>query len=70
MTIPKTVRDILDIREHDKIEFVLRKNGEVTVKREQPKDIWSLAREQAVKYGSIDTPEIDWGSDVGNEVID
>ncbi|WP_137596853.1 AbrB/MazE/SpoVT family DNA-binding domain-containing protein [Paucilactobacillus kaifaensis] len=70
VTIPKTVRDVLDIREHDKIVFVLSENGEVIVKREQAKDIWELAREQVAQYGSINTSEMDWGPDVGNEVID
>ncbi|AMV60668.1 Hypothetical protein ADU72_0902 [Pediococcus damnosus] len=38
---------------------------------DQKKDtFWDKVNAHVAKYGSIDTPQIDFGSDVGAEVID
>lgn len=40
--------------------------------RKSPKDssIWKTIDEQQEKYGSVDTPEINWGNDVELDDID
>lgn len=32
--------------------------------------LWDTVAEQEEEYGSVNTDEIDWGQDIGNEVID
>jgi len=34
------------------------------------KDMWTIVDEQEKKYGSISTPEIDWGEDVESTDFD
>ncbi|HAJ55331.1 MAG TPA: AbrB family transcriptional regulator, partial [Lactobacillus sp.] len=43
---------------------------QVMIDKEQKSDLWSIIREQDAAHGSIDTPEPDWGKDVGAELID
>lgn len=38
--------------------------------KEPKSDLWSIICEQEAVHGSIDTPEPDWGKDVGAELID
>ena len=33
-------------------------------------DLWKKVRGQEEKYGTIDTPEIEWGEDIGTEIIE
>ena len=68
ITIPKAVRDFLQLSENDTIEFNVEDDG-VTIQRKKD-DSWGVAEKQRVKYGVVNTPEIDWGKDVGSEVID
>ncbi|WP_318530594.1 AbrB/MazE/SpoVT family DNA-binding domain-containing protein [Companilactobacillus hulinensis] len=68
ITIPKQVRNRLHLDKHDSLNFVIKSNGEITV--ENDKNFWRIVAEQEKKYGSVSTPEIDWGQDVGSEVID
>ncbi|KRK80463.1 AbrB/MazE/SpoVT family DNA-binding domain-containing protein [Companilactobacillus nodensis] len=68
ITIPKEIRTKLNLKKHDNVEFVTKDNGEVVIKSKN--DLWSVVKEQEKKYGNLSTPEIDWGEDVGVEVID
>lgn len=33
-------------------------------------NFWDKIDEHVAKYGNISTPELDWGPDVGTEIID
>ncbi|MGF2384692.1 AbrB family transcriptional regulator [Lentilactobacillus otakiensis] len=33
-------------------------------------DFWKVVDQQEKEYGSVDTPEVDWGEDVGSENFD
>ncbi|HBG91411.1 AbrB family transcriptional regulator [Lactobacillus acetotolerans] len=39
-------------------------------KEETPENMWDIVKAQEKKYGNLSTPEIDWGPDVGSEIID
>lgn len=73
VTIPKAVRDLLALKKADTLEFVIDDDNRVSLKR-QPDDstdqFWNTIREQEAKYGSYDTPTVEWGEDVGSEKID
>ena len=73
VTIPKAVRDLLALKKADTLEFVIDDDNQVSLKR-QPDDsadqFWNTIREQEAKYGSYDTPPVEWGEDVGSEKID
>ncbi|GHP13401.1 hypothetical protein YK48G_08260 [Lentilactobacillus fungorum] len=72
VTIPKAVREALNVKSSDEIEWELRSDGQITVKRMSPEkdDFWKMVDEQEKKYGKVDTPEIDWGPDAGSEDFD
>lgn len=44
--------------------------NQITVEKPKTHNLWDIVEEQRKKYGNIDTPEIDWGSDVGEERLD
>lgn len=70
ITVPKSVREALQVGKQDKLRFSLRDNGEVIVEREQPDEFWSAVEKQEKIYGNLSTPEPDWGTDVGAEEFD
>lgn len=72
VTIPKTIREVLNVKSSDEIKWELGSDGQITVKRKSPEksDFWKTVDEQEKKYGSVDTPEVDWGEDVGSEDFD
>ena len=71
ITLPKILREKLELGDSDKtIVFNLSDDKPVTVEKLKTNNLWDIVEEQRKKYGSIDTPEIDWGSDVGEERLD
>ena len=71
ITLPKILRDKLELGDSDKtIVFNISDDKPVTVEKLKTNNLWDIVEEQRKKYGSIDTPEIDWGSDVGEERLD
>ena len=71
ITLPKVLRDKLELGDSDKtIVFNIFDNKPVTVEKPKTNNLWDIVEEQRKKYGSIDTPEIDWGLDVGEERLD
>lgn len=71
ITLPKILREKLELGDSDKtIVFNISDDKPVTVEKLKTNNLWDIVEEQRKKYGSIDTPEIDWGSDVGEERID
>ena len=71
ITLPKVLRDKLELGHSDKtIVFSISDNKPVTVEKPKTNNLWDIVEEQRKKYGSIDTPEIDWGLDVGEERLD
>lgn len=71
ITLPKILREKLELGDSDKtIVFNISDDKPVTVEKLKTNNLWDIVEEQCKKYGSIDTPEIDWGSDVGEERLD
>ena len=71
ITLPKILREKLELGDSDKtIVFNISEDKPVTDEKPKTNNLWDIVEEQRKKYGSIDTPEIDWGSDVGEERID
>ena len=72
ITIPKAVRQTLKVSSQDELIFLIdEQSGDISVKKaEKTKNLWSIVAEQKAQYGSLDDGEIDWGEDVGTEVID
>ncbi len=73
VTIPKAVRDLLALKKSDTLEFIINEDNSVTVQRKpqvSDNNLWDIVAQQEAKYGSYDTPAIDWGEDVGTEQID
>lgn len=71
ITIPKAVRDKLKLNSNDRtIVFNIEDDKAITVEKPKENDLWDIVAEQQQKYGSIDTPEIDWDDDFGEERID
>ncbi len=69
VTIPKAVRDLLALKKSDTLEFIINGDNSVTMQR-KPQDLWDIVAQQEAKYGSYDTPTIDWGEDIETERID
>lgn len=70
VTIPKPIRQRLDIHSHDELAFEVQDNGDILVrKNEEKEDIWQLVAQQQQKYGQDEETEFNWGDDVGDEVI-
>lgn len=69
VTIPKTIREILNINSHDTIDFEVLPNKEVRIKNTKP-TLWETLHEQEKIYGNVSTDEIDWGKDVESEDFD
>ena len=71
ITLPKILREKLELGDSDKtIVFNISDDKPVTVEKLKTNNLWDIVEEQRKKYVSIDTPEIDWGSDVGEERLD
>lgn len=70
ITIPKEIRNKLNLGLHDSVEFIENKDGSYSMERKTTKDFWSVVDEQEKKYGNISTPEISWGEDVESEDFD
>lgn len=69
VTIPKTVRDLLNVKSADTIEWQIEPNGTVMIVQSKP-DLWQVVDQQAQKYGKVNTPEVDWGTDLESEDFD
>jgi len=71
VTIPKPIRNKLGLKSHDKLIFTTNESGQIIIKGAEEKDaFWQKVEEQQQKYGLLDETEMDWGNDVGHEVID
>ncbi|QEA31304.1 AbrB/MazE/SpoVT family DNA-binding domain-containing protein [Secundilactobacillus malefermentans] len=71
ITIPKAVRDDLGIDTDSKLRFIQNSADSYLMKVEETDSFWNRVNENVAQYGPIDdSPEIDWGPDVGAEVID
>lgn len=71
-TVPKVVRQTLDLMPGDKIKYTVETNGSIRISKSKEKagNMWAKAYAQEKKYGSFDTPEIDWGDDIESEDFD
>ena len=74
VTIPKWVRNTLNVHAHQGITFKRAPHHRIIitgVPKESRKNVfWDKMDTNSRKYGSDDTPEVDWGHDVGREKID
>lgn len=71
VTIPKPIRQKLGVHSYDQLAFEIKSNGDILIKKQPEKaDFWSVVAEQTEKYGAYDDEEVDWGADLGSEVID
>lgn len=70
ITIPKAVRDRLGINGKDvSVSFNIEPD-KVTIKKTPERNLWQIVKKQEKIYGSVATPEINWGEDVGEEKFD
>lgn len=55
VTIPKTIREALNVKSSDKIEWELGADGQITVKRTAPEkdDFWKMVDEQKKNMGVL-----------------
>lgn len=71
ITLPKNIREALKIDSADTVIFTIQSDGTVNAHKNFTKDkFWSDMENLKNEYGIVSTPEIDWGEDVGTEVID
>ena len=57
VTIPKAIRDLLNLKRADTLEFVVTDEGQITLeKQESNANLWDVVAQQEKEYGSIDTP--------------
>lgn len=72
VTIPKIIREALNVKASDEIEWELADDGQIVVSKKSPDSsaFWLVVNEQEKKYGSVNGPEVDWDSDVGSENFD
>lgn len=66
LTVPKAVREYLDLSDYDKVVFQLD-HGTVTLRKDP--DFWNIVKQQERIYGNLSMNELDWGADAGNEDI-
>jgi antitoxin PrlF len=66
VTVPQSIRKVLRVSSKDSIQWNIGKNGDVTVKNASD-NLWDVVNEQKAVYGTVDTPEVDWGSDIESE---
>ena len=68
--LPKILRDKLELGDSDKtVVFNISDDKPITIEKPKTNNLWDIVEEQRKKYGSIDTPEINWGPDIGEERI-
>lgn len=70
ITIPREIRAKLDIHVHDELAFEVHKSGHVIVKKKTTNKLWDIVAEQQEKYGTLEVTDIEWGEDIGEEVVD
>lgn len=69
ITIPKAVRDLLQLKQSDNVQFKIDADNKVSLEKQSSKQsFWDEIMRQQKEYGKIDTPELDWGESVGKEL--
>lgn len=63
ITIPKAVTDLLNLQPNDLIDFIIHEDNTVSIQKSAKNNLWDTIAQQQAQYGSIDTPELDWGED-------
>ncbi|UUX33831.1 AbrB/MazE/SpoVT family DNA-binding domain-containing protein [Fundicoccus culcitae] len=70
ITIPREIRAKLGIQMHDEIAFEILESGHILLKKKIIDDFWSQVAEHQAQYGLFEDDAVDWGADMGDEVID
>lgn len=65
LTISKVVRDALNLVNPDSVVF---QRNDSTVTPKERTNFWDEVNQQAQVYGKLNTDELAWGIDRGNEV--
>ncbi|AVW09214.1 AbrB/MazE/SpoVT family DNA-binding domain-containing protein [Lactiplantibacillus paraplantarum] len=69
VTIPKTIRELLDIGSNDTINWQINPNGTVVLAKSKP-DLWQVVADQEKQFGNLSTSEIEWGPDLESDEFD
>ncbi|MCC4509357.1 type II toxin-antitoxin system PrlF family antitoxin [Limosilactobacillus reuteri] len=71
-TVPKMIRQTLQLGPGDEIRYIIDGNGNVHIikAKKDATNMWKKAYAQEKKYGSINTDEPDWGTDIESEELD
>ncbi len=70
ITIPKQIRNKLDIQAEDELAFEVYEDGNIILKKNNKNNFWNIIEEQQELYGILIEDEVEWGNDVGEEVVD
>lgn len=70
ITIPKQIRNKLDIQAEDELAFEVYEDGNIILKKNNKNNFWNIIEEQQELYGILIEDEVEWGDDVGEEVVD
>ncbi|MFT8726928.1 MAG: type II toxin-antitoxin system PrlF family antitoxin [Liquorilactobacillus ghanensis] len=69
ITIPKIVREFLEVKSTDTIEWKIEPNGKVVIAKSKA-DLWQIINEQEKKFGNLSTTGVDWGKNSESEDFD
>jgi len=70
ITIPKMIREALQLKQRDQLKFKICESGKVIVERVETDDFWTVVTRQEKDYGNLSTPEVNWHTDAGTENFD
>ncbi len=68
ITLSHEVCEMLHLEKEEDVFFEITADGEVFLKNETSA-FWKIVNDQAAIWGNVSTAEIDWGPDVGEEII-
>lgn len=69
ITIPKIVREFLEVKSADTIEWKIEPNGKVVIAKSKA-DLWQIINEQEKEFGNLSTTVVDWEKDLESEDFD
>ncbi|MFT9214579.1 MAG: type II toxin-antitoxin system PrlF family antitoxin [Liquorilactobacillus nagelii] len=69
ITIPKIVREFLEVKSTDTIEWKIEPNGKVVIAKSKA-DLWQIINEQEKEFGNLSTAVVDWEKDLESEDFD
>ncbi|GEN93992.1 AbrB/MazE/SpoVT family DNA-binding domain-containing protein [Pediococcus ethanolidurans] len=70
ITIPKNIRKKLKLTTNSKIDFLQRDQTSYILQTQDKDVFWNQIDQHIAKYGRFNERKLDWGPDVGAEIID